>query len=61
MTQSEEDFELLRGDLIAYLSRKLDVPSEDVLIRLGDLLVDPVPEEIRERYERVIHARRPSG
>lgn len=40
MTNPNDDFEEFRGDLIAYLARKLNLSHDDAMAQLGDLLVE---------------------
>jgi hypothetical protein len=60
LEEEEEEFEEFRDDLISYLVRKLEVPRADVLARLGNWLMEPVPAERREQYTRENHARKAS-
>jgi hypothetical protein len=56
LSDSDPAFEAFRHDLIAYLACKLDVSREVVVVRLGDWLLDPIPEERRQAYIRANHA-----
>lgn len=40
MTRPNDDFEAFPRDLIAYLAGRLNLPQEEVVAQLGDLLVE---------------------
>jgi hypothetical protein len=65
VTTANDEFEAFRGDLIVYLAAKLHLSHEDVVAKLGDLLVEQLAgvaearrADTASRFVRTVNLRR---